>query len=66
MCGGPTKWFELCIGMIVPGADLTNVDLKLAEWTGTAWNIQPVDSEGSVGWDSSLVLTPTTTRYNVP
>ncbi|MCL5877224.1 MAG: hypothetical protein M1540_05375 [Candidatus Bathyarchaeota archaeon] len=52
--------------MIVRGADLTNVDLKLAEWTGTAWNIQTVDSEGSVGWDSSLVLTPTTTRYNVP
>jgi RHS repeat-associated protein len=36
--------------------DSTNGDLKYASWTGSAWNIQTVDSTGSVGQYTSLVL----------
>jgi hypothetical protein len=40
--------------------DATNKDLKYAHWTGTAWDIQTVDSGeyawASVGGSSSLAL----------
>ena len=37
--------------------DQANADLKYAAWTGTAWNIQTVDSTGEVGSEySSLQL----------
>ncbi|NIV31370.1 MAG: hypothetical protein GWN58_18310, partial [Anaerolineae bacterium] len=34
----------------------SNVALKYAHWTGSVWDIQTVDSEGSVGTYTSLVL----------
>jgi hypothetical protein len=34
----------------------TNGDLKYANWNGTGWNVQTVDSEGDVGLDTSLAL----------
>lgn len=36
--------------------DITNNDLKYAEWTGSAWAIQTVDSAGLMGSWSSLAL----------
>jgi RHS repeat-associated protein len=36
--------------------DSTNGDLKYASWTGSAWNIQTVDSTGNVGQYTSLAL----------
>ena len=36
--------------------DVTNADLKYAAWNGSAWEIQTVDSTGSVGNYSSLAL----------
>jgi len=36
--------------------DFTNGDLKYARWTGTAWEIEVVDDQGSVGSYSFLVL----------
>lgn len=34
----------------------TNGDLKYANWNGSGWNVQTVDSEGDVGLDTSLTL----------
>lgn len=36
--------------------DLTNADLKYARWTGSAWDVQIVDSDGWVGEYTSLAL----------
>jgi len=36
--------------------DSVRGDLKYAEWTGSVWSIQTVDSFGDVGWDNSLDL----------
>ena len=33
-----------------------NYDLKYAKWTGSAWNIQTVDSAENVGWFNSIAL----------
>ncbi len=39
-------------------SDVTNQDLKFAEWDGTSWHIQTVDAAGSVGTASSLAFDP--------
>jgi PKD repeat protein len=36
--------------------DVTNCDLKYARWTGSAWEIETVDSAGDVGTDTSIAL----------
>jgi hypothetical protein len=35
-----------------------NGNLKYASWTGCAWNIETVDTDGNTGKDSSLALDP--------
>jgi hypothetical protein len=36
--------------------DLHWENLKYAEWTGSAWSIEAVDTVGNMEWDSSLAL----------
>ena len=36
--------------------DETNGDLKYARWTGSAWSIETVDSDGCVGMSTSIAL----------
>jgi uncharacterized repeat protein (TIGR01451 family) len=36
--------------------DLRNADLMYAQWASSSWDIETIDSEGSVGWQPSIAV----------